>query len=113
MTSYCEAGVRLSKKTGIDKIHPEMLYSEIKRCEIQVFQRLAVIVQFLSERNLAFKVSVERIREPSNGNCLCLIELLAKFDPVMGEHLRRVTNAEIHDHYQGKGIQTYTQYCSS
>ena len=104
MTSCCEAGARLSKKTCIDKIHQWMLYSETKRWN-QVFQRLVGIVQFLAERNLAFRVSIERIGEPSNGNFLGLVELLAKFDPVMGEHLRCVTNAEIHDHYLGKRIQ--------
>ena len=69
------------------------------------FQRLVAIVQFLAERNLAFRGSIEIIGEPSNGNFLGLVELLAKFDPVMGEHLRCVTNAEIHDHYLGKRIQ--------
>ena len=69
------------------------------------FQRLVAIVQFLAERNLAFRGSIERIGEPSNGNFLGLVELLAKFDPVMGEHLRRVTYAEIHYHCLGKRIQ--------
>ena len=104
MTSCCEAGARISKKTGVDNIHQEMLYSETKRWN-QVFQRLVAIVQFLAERNLAFRGSIERIGEPSNGNFLGLVELLAKFDPVMGEHLRCVTNEEIHDHYLGKRIQ--------
>ena len=81
-----------------------MLYSETKRWN-QVFQRLVAIVQFLAERNLAFRGSIERIGEPSNGNFLGLVELPAKFDPVMGEHLRCVTNEEIHDHYLGKRIQ--------
>ena len=58
-----------------------------------------------SEHNLAFRGTIERVEEPSNGNFLSLVELLAKFDTVMGEHLRRVTNAEIHDHYLRKKIQ--------
>ena len=44
--------VTLSKKTGIDKIYQEMLYSETKRWN-QVFQRIVAIVQFLAERDLA------------------------------------------------------------
>jgi hypothetical protein len=84
MTSWCEVEARLSKKktTGIDKIHQEMLYSETKR-RIQVFQ--VAIVQYQAERNLVFKVSIERVGEPNYGNFLGLVELLAKFDPVMGE----------------------------
>ena len=81
-----------------------MLYSETKRWN-QVFQRLVAIVQFLAERNLAFRGTIERVEEPSNGNLLGLVELFAKSDLVMGEHLRRVTNAEIHDHYLRKKIQ--------
>ena len=88
----------------MDKIHQEMLYSETKRWN-QVFQRLVAIVQFLAERNLAFRGSIERVGEPSNENFLGLVKLLAKFDPVMGEHLRCATNAEIHDNYLGKRIQ--------
>ena len=53
--------------------------------------------------HLDFRGSIERIGEPSNGNFLGLVEILAKFDPVMGEHLRRVTN--VHYHYLGKWIQ--------
>ena len=104
MSSCCEAGARLSKKKGIDNIRQELIHSETKRWN-QVFQRLVAIVQFLAERNLSFRGSVERIGEPSNGNFLGLVELLSKFDPVMEEHIRRVTDEEIHDHYLGKRIQ--------
>ena len=73
---------------------------------IKFFKTTVVaIVQFLSERNLAFTGSVERIVEPSNGNFVDLVELFAKFDPVTGAYLRRVTNVEIHDHYLGKKVQ--------
>ena len=81
-----------------------MFYYETKRWN-QVFQRLVATVQFLAERNLAFIRSVERIGEPSNGNFLGLVELLAKFDPIMEKHFRRVTNAEIYNHYLDKSIQ--------
>ena len=33
-----------------------------------------------------FRWSAERIEEPSNGNFLGLVELLTKFDQVMGKH---------------------------
>ena len=106
MTSCCKAGERQNKKTGIDKIHRKIFYSKTKRWN-ELFQTLVAIVQFPAERILPFRASVERIREPSNGNFLSLIELLGKFDPIMGEHLQRVTNAEIHNHYLGKRIQFF------
>ena len=71
-------------------MHQEMLYSETKRWN-QVFQRLVAILQFLAERNLAFRGSIETIGEQSNGNFLGLVELLAKFDPVMDNHLITIT----------------------
>ena len=43
-----------------------------------------LIVQLLAKRNLVYRGSVEKTGEPSNGNFLCLVELHAKFDPVMG-----------------------------
>lgn len=34
-----------------------------------------------------------------------MVELLAEFDPVMSEHVRRAETKEIADHYLGKTIQ--------
>ena len=34
-----------------------------------------------------------------------MVELIAKFDPVMKEHTRRIQSEVIHDHYLGKTIQ--------
>ena len=59
----------------------------------------------MSKRNLALRGSVEKIGKLNKGNFLGLVELLAKFDPVMEKHLRRVTKAEIYDHYLRKRIQ--------
>ena len=41
----------------------------------------------------------------NNGNFLGLVQLVTKFDPVLQEHVRRISNDEIHDHYLGKRMQ--------
>jgi hypothetical protein len=95
---------RLAKQCTIDKQNQKLINSEKVRWH-SVFQRLMAIVQFLAEHNMAFRSSVDKLHQAHNGNFLGLVEFLAKFDPVMQEHIRRIQNDEIHDHYLGKRIQ--------
>jgi len=94
----------LNAATTIDASHQKRIKEEEKRWQ-QVLERIAAVILFLAERNLAFRGSKEYLNNPRNGNFLGFIELLANFDPVMQEHLRRISNNEIHDHYLGKNIQ--------
>jgi hypothetical protein len=61
-------------------------------------------MQFLAQRNLAFRGTDEKLNKPDNENFLGLVQLIAKFDPVLHEHCRRINNNEIHEHYLGKII---------
>lgn len=70
-----------------------------------VLERLLAIVQFLAQRNLAFRGSCDKLAQRSNGNFLGLVETLSKFDPVMAEHVRRVKNDDIREHYLGPMMQ--------
>lgn len=94
----------LSTHTTIDRNNERIIRSEKDRWR-SVFERLFAIVRYLSQQNLAFLGSVDQIYQPHNGNFLGLVELIAKFDPVMKEHLRRIQCDDIHDHYSGKTIQ--------
>ena len=65
------------------------------------------MIQFLAERSIAFRGSAnhETIGDPKYGNFLGLAQLLAKFDPVMAEHLSKVNSNMISDHYLSITIQ--------
>lgn len=66
MTSCCEAGARLSKKKK-----KQALTKFTRRCFIlKLNVGLVAIVRFLAKRNLAFRGTIERLKEPSNGNFL-------------------------------------------
>ena len=71
-----------------------------------VLTRLVAIVQSLAETNMALRGNTNKLYEPNNGNFLKEVELMAKFDPVMMQHVCRVGNdADRHTHYLGNKIQ--------
>ena len=49
-------------------------------------------VKFLAERGLAFRGSDEKVGFHNNDNYLGLLELLAKFDLLMAEHIKTYIN---------------------
>ena len=104
--SYWELHQRLCSGQTIDKKHEKIINEQAKHWQ-QVFKRLVAIVQFLAEKNLAFRGTNEDVRNESvhNGNFLGLVELVGKFDPVLDTHLRKIKTHEIHNHYLGKDTQ--------
>lgn len=84
-----------------------------------LLKRLLNVTLFLAERGLAFRGTNEKIGDPSNGNFLGILELLANYDPVLNEHLNKVrlyqTKGErMQVHYLSHDIQNeFIELCSS
>ncbi|GBP39338.1 Zinc finger MYM-type protein 1 [Eumeta japonica] len=87
-----ELEVRLNCNAIIDQKQQEIFESEEKKWR-DVLYRLLNIIQFLAKQNLAFRGHREDIRgddSGNRGNFLELVHLLAKYDPLLMEHLTKI-----------------------
>ncbi|KAL7384364.1 hypothetical protein ABVT39_000756 [Epinephelus coioides] len=96
--------LKLQTHTAIDQVNQNLLSLEVNRWK-EVLTRLIAIVNHLAERNLAFRGHSDRLFEPGNGNFLGQVQLMAQFDPIMREHLRRSQAKELSDNYLSKHLQ--------
>lgn len=101
--SWLEFSKRLETNQTIDAEQKKLLNREIDRWK-EVMKRLVACVQFLAQQSLAFRGHTSKLYDRSNGNFLKLMEMLAKFDPVMTEHLNRATTTSKR-HYLSNRIQ--------
>lgn len=90
---------RLQTNIAIDQTSQDLIKAEVTRWE-----GLVAIVTHLSERNITFRGHREKLYEHGNGNFLGQVELLAKFDLFMKEHLR-LQEKEISDTHLSMTIQ--------
>ncbi|GKF87858.1 zinc finger MYM-type protein 1-like protein, partial [Tanacetum coccineum] len=98
MASWFDMRRRLKRNETIDKVAHEQFEKERDHW-MKVLLRIISIVKFLAKHNLAFLSSNETLYKNSNGNFLGLIEMLEEFDPIIKEHVRRITSDEVHVHY--------------
>jgi hypothetical protein len=104
MATWYDMHLMFDNNQTIDKVAQRELEKEKEHWRKVLF-RIIMIVKFLAKHNLAFRGTNCKLYEDSNRNFLGLVEMLAEFDPVIQEHVRRITNDETHVHYHGPGVQ--------
>ena len=100
---WIESEKRLKNKTAIDNKNQLLISKEVDHWS-KVLERLMNIILYLAENNMALRGSSDKLYTPNNGKYLGLIQLIAKFDPILQEHINRILRKEIADHYCGKNI---------
>ncbi|XP_035843097.1 zinc finger MYM-type protein 1-like [Helianthus annuus] len=104
MRTWMELEIRLAENKTIDKQNQNQINKEKEHWR-NVLKRIIALVKSLGTHNLAFRGTNEQLYEESNGLFLAGIEMIAEFDPIMQEHVRRIKNKEIHNHYLGPRMQ--------
>lgn len=83
-----ELETRLQKLQTIDKKEQDIVAKEIKKWQ-EILIRMFDIIRFLAKQNLALRGHIENDTGTNRGNFLELVNLIAKYDPVLREHLVR------------------------
>jgi predicted nucleotidyltransferase len=104
MNDWIDLEIRLLKNKTIDKNVQEQINKEKDHWK-KVLLRIIAVVKSFGKNSLAFRGQNEEIYQENNEIFLSLIEMIAKFDPVMQEHIRCIKDGEIHNHYLGHNIQ--------
>ncbi|XP_047135550.1 zinc finger MYM-type protein 1-like [Hydra vulgaris] len=101
---WVETEIRLKTGKTTDNDEIKIIEKDSLRWQ-NVLLRLMNITLYLAENNMAFRGSSDKLFTPQNGKFLGLIQMLAKFDPVMQKHLALAIKGDTSDHYCGKNIQ--------
>ncbi|XP_046587865.1 zinc finger MYM-type protein 1-like [Neodiprion lecontei] len=86
----------------LGKIDSKLHMQYIQECNYwrEVLTRVIIAIKFLASRGLAFRGTNEKFGSDSNGNYLGILELMARNDPFLQNHINRFGNP-------GKGNVSY------
>ncbi|XP_042415429.1 zinc finger MYM-type protein 1-like [Zingiber officinale] len=104
MIAWVESEKRLKKNQTIDYSMQLQINKERQHWR-QVLTRIISIVKTLAKNTLAFRGDDEKLYVENNGLFLQMIEMVAEFDPVMEEHVRRCEARESQYTYFSPKIQ--------
>ena len=94
---WCTTERRLAVSSGVDMQLEKELLSEVQKWR-EILKRIIDVVLFMRKTGLAFRGSSQRIGSINNGNFLGIIELLSRYDPVLQEHIKKVTESQTSGH---------------
>jgi hypothetical protein len=98
MNTWNEPRARIDKDETIDREIQQQINTEKEHIR-QVLFRIIVVVKFLAKHSLAFRVTNEKLYSDQSGNFYSCIEMIAEFDLVIHDHLRRIQNKDTRYHY--------------
>ncbi|KAM3962942.1 zinc finger MYM-type protein 1-like [Aphomia sociella] len=105
-------GLKLNETINKDNL--KIINDETKKWR-NILHRLLDVTLFLAQQNLAFRGHREDISSENRGNFLELVQLLAKYDPVLKEHCLKLEEAaggsKRVPSYLSKGIQNEFIQC--
>ena len=104
LAKAAELKTRIEKGATIDEQEMAAFFRE-KKFWRDVIERLIDIVVFLTERQLAFRGSDDKLGSQTNGNFLGLFELMSKRDPILQELRGRILNRTTKEHFLSHDIQ--------
>jgi len=105
MQQWMDLSLNLENSHTLDHDLQNQILTEKDRWRT-VLKRIIACILYLASQNDSFRGKHCTIYSDQNGKFLKLIEMLASFDNPMAEHLRKIKNKEIHQHYLGPRIQT-------
>lgn len=94
----------------IDKLQLQIFEKE-KQHWRTVLKRIISAISFLAKHFDAFRGSSDVIYTKNNGKFLGIIEALAKFDPIIIDHVNRIKNNETCVYYLGPQIKDKLSTC--
>ena len=79
--------------SAVESLLEREIVTETERWR-NILKRILDVILFLAERGLAFWGDEEKLGSVHNGNFLGFIDVLAKYDLVLDDHLKRVRRSQ-------------------